>query len=158
MALSRSRDRRDRFVDHSALRTHQACVILMLSAAFILGSLPLVSFAATLLLIGVLMPDIAFFRMIYMLFLKPAGIVKPDVRRDNPEPYRFAQLIATALLVGALVLLGLDFVAYGWAVVWLVIMIAGLYMSVGVCVGSQLYYGLNRLGVPGFSRAPISGI
>ncbi|MBE2192975.1 MAG: DUF4395 family protein, partial [Anaerolinea sp.] len=44
----------------------------------------------------------------------------------------------------------------GWALSWLVVALASLNLFAGVCVGCLMYYQANRMGLPGFSRAPLS--
>lgn len=145
----------NRQVDHSALRTNQAFIIALLLAAFILNLWPLVAFVSAVMLIGTLWPGAGLFKRIYQHVLKPLGLVKPDVRVDNPEPHLFAQgLGGVFTLAGALALVaGLGLL--GWALVWLVIALAALNLFAGFCAGCFIYYQLHRLGVPGFNRAPI---
>lgn len=145
----------ERRVDHSALRTNQAFIIALLLAAFILNLWPLVAFVSAVMLVGTLWPGAGLFKRIYQHILRPLGLVRPDVRVDNPEPYLFAQgLGGVFTLAGALALIaGWD--VLGWALVWLVIALAALNLFAGFCAGCFIYYRLNRLGVPGFSRAPI---
>lgn len=147
----------DRKVDHSALRTNQAFIISLLILAFVLTAWPLVAFVSAVMLIGTLFPQAGLFKLVYFKVLKPAGIVKPDVKVDNPEPHLFAQLLGgiftllstLALIVGGSVI--------GWGLAWLVVALAALNLFAGICVGCIFYYQLNRLGVSGFSRAPIKG-
>ena len=146
----------DRRVDHSALRTNQTFIILLLVAAFVIDKWWLVAFVSAVMLIGTLFPKAGLFKLIYFKLLKPAGIARPDVKIDNPEPHQFAQalggvftLLSTlALLAGASTL--------GWALSWLVVALAALNLFAGICVGCIMYYQLSRLGVPGFTRTPIS--
>jgi amino acid transporter len=82
--------------------------------------------------------------------------MKPQVIQDNPEPHRFAMLVGglfdgaavMALLAGAPVL--------AWILVAIVVALANLNFWLDFCMGCWVYYQLNRLGVPGFSHAPIT--
>ncbi len=146
---------KDRRVDHSALRTNQAFIIGLLILAFVLDSWPVVIFVSAVMIVGTVLPSAGLFKTIYFTVLKPAGIARPDVKIDNPEPHLFAQglggvvtLAATLALVGGLKTLG-------WLLSWLVVGLASLNLFAGICIGCLVYYQLNRLGVPGFSRAPI---
>lgn len=144
-----------RKVDHSALRVNQAFIIGFLAAAFVADLWPLAAFVSAVMLVGTIWPEAGLFKRVYQHVLKPAGLVKPDMIADNPEPHRFAQglggvftLLATAaLLLGAPVI--------GWALTWLVIALAALNLFLGFCAGCFVYYQLNRLGVPGFTAAPL---
>ncbi len=145
----------DRRVDHSALRTNQAFIIGLLVLGFVLNSWLLVAFVSAVMLIGTLVPSAGLFKAVYFSFLKPAGIVKPDVKLDNPEPHLFAQgLGGVFTLLSTLALLaGLS--TLGWVLSWLVVALAALNLFAGICVGCLMYYQFNRFGVPGFSRTPV---
>jgi hypothetical protein len=95
------------------------------------------------------------FQWIYRSILKPAGLVKPDVIEDNPEPHRFAQGFGGTVLAAGVIALFLGQSLLGWALVWLVIALAALNLFLGFCAGCFVYYQLNRLGVPGFRYSPI---
>lgn len=144
-----------RRVDHSALRVNQSFIIGLLLLSFVLDLWPLAALVGAVMLIGTAWPPAALFQRVYRHVLQPAGWVKPDVVLDNPEPHRFAQGfggVVVALAVSALVS-GAPVV--GWALVWLVIGLAALNLLVGFCAGCFVYYQLNRLGLPGFSAAPV---
>ncbi len=145
----------DRKVDQSALKVNQAFIIGLLILAFVLDSVWLVAVVAAAMLLGTAVPSLALFKGIYQRGLKPAGIVKPDVIVDNPEPHRFAQGFGGVVLVGALVALVAGATTLGWGLVGLVIVLAALNLFLGFCAGCFVYYQLNRLGVPGFAQSPI---
>jgi len=144
-----------RRVDHSALRVNQALIIGFLLLAFVLNAWWLVAFVSAVMIIGTIFPQAGLFNSVYFYALKPAGVVKPDVKQDNPEPHLFAQglggvftLLSTlALLAGAATI--------GWALTWLVIALAALNLFAGICVGCMMYYQFGRMGVPGFTKSPI---
>ncbi|MEM7336853.1 MAG: DUF4395 domain-containing protein [Chloroflexota bacterium] len=144
-----------RKVDHSALRTNQAFIIGLLVLAFVLNYIWLVAFVAAVMLVGTAVPALGLFKLIYTYGLKSTGIVKPDVIEDNPEPHRFSQGFGGVVVSSALISLWLGAPVLGWALVWLVIVLAGLNLFLGFCAGCFLYYQLNKLGVPGFAVAPI---
>jgi len=138
-------------VDHTALKVNQATIIVVLLAGFVANLPWLVAVVALVMLAGTVIGRPGFF-FIYTGLLRPMGIVKPDVLADNPEPHRFAQgfggvvaaLSAIALFLGSGVL--------GWALTWIVAALAALNLFVGFCAGCAVYYWMNRLGVPGFSK------
>jgi energy-coupling factor transporter transmembrane protein EcfT len=146
---------KDRRVDHSALRTNQAFIITLLILAFVLNAWWLVAFVSAVMLVGTAFPSAGLFKAVYFNVLKPAGIARPDVKLDNPEPHLFAQgLGGVFTLLSTLALLaGLS--PLGWILSWIVVALAALNLFAGVCVGCLIYYQLNRLGIPGFTRAPI---
>ncbi len=144
----------ERQVDHSQIRTNQAFTIGLLALAFVVDLPALAGFVGIVLLISAVLPPLGLFSRVYRHVLRPAGLVRPDVIADNPEPHRFAQLVGgTFVTVGALLLAaGLS---GGWAPVGIVIVLASLNLFAGWCAGCTMYYWLNRLGVPGFGRSRI---
>ncbi len=144
-----------RKVDHSALKTNQVFIITLLVLAFVLNQWALVALVATVMITGTIWLKAGLFKLAYQHILKPAGIVKPDIITDNPEPHRFSQGLGGAFtLASTLALLG-GLTLAGWALAWLVVGLAALNLFLGFCCGCFVYYQLNRLGVPGFI-APIA--
>ncbi len=145
----------DRRVDHSALKVNQAFIIVLNTLAFLFNAPLLVAFVSAVMLVGTAWPRLALFQGFYRSVLKPAGLVKPNVILDNPEPHRFAQGFGgTVLALGFLALLA-GAQVLGWALTWLVIGLAALNLFLGFCAGCFVYYQLNRLGMPGFRFSPI---
>ncbi len=145
----------ERRVDHSALRTNQAFIIALLALAFLLNTPALVALVAAVMLIGTIWPGAGLFKRVYQHLLRPAGLVRPDVRPDNPEPHRFAQGLGGVFTALGALALALGASIPGWALTGLVIGLAALNLFAGWCAGCTLYYWLARLGVPGFDRQPV---
>lgn len=146
----------ERRVDHAALKVNQAFIVGLLLLAFVLDNWQVAAFVGVVMLLGTMAPAMSLFKLAYKYLLRPTGAVKPQIIEDNPEPHRFAQGLGgtfVALAVAAL-LLGQPLV--GWALVWLVIILAALNLFLGFCAGCFAYYQLNRLGLPGFNREPIT--
>lgn len=144
-------------VDHAALKANQLSIITLSLLAFVFDVPWLVAFVAVVLGVGVLLKRPGFLPA-YQGLLKPAGILKPDVLQDNPEPHLFSQGIGfTVLGLGALALLA-GAAGVGWGLVWLVIALAALNAFGGFCVGCAIYYWLVRLKVPGFVKRPPAGV
>jgi hypothetical protein len=137
-------------VDHSALKTNQASIILLLAAGFVLESALLVALVAAVMIVGTALPRAGLFKLLYEKVLKPVGLMKPDVREENPRPHIFAQGLGGTVLVLALVALFLGAPLVGWVLVWLVVALAALNLFVGFCLGCFVYYQLGKRGVPGF--------
>ncbi len=144
-----------RTVDHSALRTNQAFIITLLALGFVLDQPLLVGAVALVMLVGTAWPRAALFKRIYQHGLLPAGLVRPDVRPDHPEPHRFAQGVGGVVSLLGFVALLLGSPLVGWGLAWVVIALAALNLLAGWCAGCTLYYWLNRLGVPGFSHSRV---
>jgi molybdopterin converting factor small subunit len=143
-------------VDHAALRTNQAFIIALSLVAFIADIPWLAGAVGFAMLVGSLL-KVPAFGFVYYRWLKPRGLIRPQVVMDNPEPHRFAQSFgAVVQLIGFAFLLA-DSSNIGWALVWLVIFLAALNLFVGFCAGCAVYFWLHRLGLPGFGKAPPSG-
>jgi hypothetical protein len=144
-----------RQIDQNGLKTGQAATILLLIAAFVLNAWPLVAFVALAQLLGALDVPFAPYRLFYQHVVKASGRIKPRPERDNPEPHRFAMLVG-ALFNGAATLALLnDLSLLGWVLVGIVVALANLNFWVNFCLGCWVYYQLNRLGIPGFTKAPV---
>ncbi len=144
-----------RKVDHSALRVNQAFIIGLLVLAFVLDNLPLVLLVGVVMLVGTAVPQWGLFKAVYLFALKPLKLIRPDVIVDNPEPHRFAQGFGGVVVMAAAAAFLAQLATVGWALVWLVIILAALNLFLGFCAGCFLYYQLHRLGVPGFTARPI---
>ncbi len=145
----------DRKVDQTALKVNQVFIITLLVLAFVFNAIWLVAFVAAVMLLGTAVPALSLFKRIYQHLLKPAGIAKPDVVVDNPEPHRFAQGFGGVVVTIATVALLAGLTTVGWALVGLVVVLAALNLFLGFCAGCFMYYQLGKLGVPGFTHRPI---
>jgi hypothetical protein len=143
-------------LDHSALRTNQASIILLCILAFVLNGPWLAAVVMLVMAYGTLRRQPGF-RFIYTGLLRPRGWLKPDVLKDNPEPHVFAQGFGAVVLLGAVAALFTGASVLGWALVWLVVALAALNLFVGFCAGCAVYYWLGRLRLPGFTKSPPPG-
>lgn len=146
---------KERKVDHSALRVNQAFIIGLSLLAFIVDNAWLAAFVGLVMLLGTAVPSLSLFKRIYQHALRPAGLIKPDMIVDNPEPHRFAQGFGGTVVALAVVALASGFSLLGWGLVWLVIALAALNLFLGFCAGCFVYYQLGKLGLPGFRISPI---
>lgn len=146
-----------RKVDQSALRVNQGFIIGLLLTAFVVDAVWLVAFVSAVMLLGTAVPPLSLFKRIYQHLLKPAGLLKPDIIDDNPEPHRFAQGFGGVVVALAVLALVNGITGLGWLLTAVVVILAALNLFLGFCVGCFVYYQLNRLGVPGFSHAPLQG-
>ena len=142
-------------VDHTAIKTNQAVIILLNIIAFIINAPWLAGIVALVMIVGTFL-RIPGFKFVYRI-LKSVGIAHPDVIPDHPEPHRFAQGFGgVVMLLGTLSLFaGANIL--GWGLVWLVAALAALNLLGGFCVGCAVYYWLNRLRLPGFTQSPPEG-
>lgn len=142
-------------LDENALRTGQALTIILLILAFVLNAWPLVAFVALAQLLGGLASPFAPYKLIYQHIVKPSGLVKPHIVNDVPQPHRFALLIGAVFNTAATLALLAGAPVLAWVLVAVVVALANLNFWAGFCLGCWFYYQLNRLGVPGFTQAPI---
>lgn len=143
-------------VDHAALRVNQITIITLNLLAFVFD-LPWLAALVALMMIGGTILKAPGFSFIYRYALKPAGLVKPDVLLDNPEPHRFAQGLGGFFMISGSLALWAGFSVLGWGLVWMVAALAALNAFGGFCIGCAVYYWLNRLNVPGFHKSPPVG-
>ncbi len=136
-------------VDHFAIKTGQLLAIATLLAAFLFGRWEPIAVLAVVFLITGLVYPLGPFVLMYRLLLKPLGIVKPDLRRDNIQSHQFGQAVgaASAALAAFAVFSGYRYA--GWTLTWILIVLTAISFK-GWCIGCFLYYQLNRLGLRGF--------
>ena len=139
-------------VDHTAIKVNQAVIILLNIIAFIINAPWLAGIVALAMIIGTLM-KVPGFKFVYRI-LKSAKLIKPDVLLDNPEPHRFAQGFGGAVMLAGTISLFSGATVIGWSLVWLVAALAALNFFGGFCVGCAVYYWINRLRSPGFTKIP----
>jgi hypothetical protein len=141
-------------VGHTAIKVSQTITMLLLLIAFILDSWLLAAFVAGVNMVGAAIPALSFFSLIYHRLFKTGGLVKPHLVPDYPEPHRFAQGFSGVVTALSAFRVWVDVNTVGWALSWLVIVLANLNVFAGFCAGCFTYYQLNRLGMPGFKRSP----
>ncbi|MDX1993132.1 MAG: DUF4395 domain-containing protein [bacterium] len=145
-----------RRVDRTGLKTGQALTIILLLLAFVLDFWPLVAFVALAQFLGALDVPFAPYRLFYQSVVKPSGLAKPYIQQDNPEPHRFAMLVGALFNTAASIALIAGVPLVGWVLVGIVVVLANLNFWLNFCAGCWMYYQFNRLGVPGFTQAPIA--
>ncbi len=143
-------------VDHAALRSNQALIMGALLLAFVSNWGLVVALVAALMLVGTALRTQAF-RWAYVGVLRPLRLVRPEPIPDHAEPHRFAQGLGGLFLLAGTVALALASPIVGWALVWLVILLAAVNLSLGFCAGCFVYYWLARWDIPGFSHSPPAG-
>jgi hypothetical protein len=154
--MTMSQTPRARKVDQTGLKVGQAITIILLLLAFVLNSWLLVAVVALCQLLGALDLSLAPYRLIYKSVLVPTGLLKPRIENDNPEPHRFAMLVGAIFNGAATAFLLAGLPVIGWALVWIVIILANLNFWVNFCAGCWMYYQFNRFGVPGFTAAKLT--
>lgn len=134
-------------VDHSALRFNQACIITLLVLAFLFDQIWLVALVGAVMLIGTIWPGAGLFKLIYARWLKPAGLLRPDVREDDPAPHLFAQGLGSIVLILAVAALWAGATTVGWALAGIVVALAAVNLFLGFCMGCFIHYQFARRGI-----------
>ncbi|HNP73949.1 MAG TPA: DUF4395 domain-containing protein [Kouleothrix sp.] len=132
-------------VDHTALRTNQAFIIALLALAFLADQPWLVAFVCAVMALGTAIPQAALFQRVYRDILRPAGLLRPDLRAEDPAPHRFAQGMGAAVLLAASLALFAGATTLGWALAFVVIVLAAVNLFFGFCAGCFVYFQLARL-------------
>ncbi len=144
-------------VDHSALKTNQSFIIGLNIMAFVFDFAWLALVVTLVMALGTLLKTPGF-GFVYKNWLKPRGLVRPDVLHDNPEPHRFSQGFGAVVMAAGSAALLAGVGALGWGLIWLVVALAALNLFAGFCIGCAVYYWMHRLQVPGFVKAPPPGV
>jgi len=144
-----------RQIDQTGIKTGQALTIALLLLAFIISSPLLVAVVAICQLFGALDVPFAPYRLVYQGIVRRLNIARPNPQPDNPEPHRFAMLVGAIFDGSGALLIASGAALPGWALVWVVIALANLNVWLNFCLGCWMYYQFNRLGVPGFTAAPM---
>jgi hypothetical protein len=140
-----------RKVDQNELRVNATLVITVLVTAFVINRWELVAFQAGAMFLTALHLSLGPYVALYRYLLRPTGIIKPDLRVDNPEPHRFAAMFGTIVASTATYFLATGRGVAGWGLVWLLISLASANVA-GWCAGCFTYYMMNRLGFRGLFR------
>lgn len=134
-------------IDHMALKVNQGFIIGLLVLAFLLDWTWLVAFVAAVMLVGTIWPGAGLFKLVYQRALKPAGLLKPDVREDSPQQHLFAQGVGGLMLLVAGIAFWAGAAVVGWLFTAIVVVLAAVNLFFGFCAGCFMYYQLGRFGV-----------
>jgi hypothetical protein len=126
--------------DAHVLRFNQICIVVLLVLAASLNLPLLVGLVAAVMLLGTLEPRLALFKQVYALIVRPLLRLSSQLVEDDPRPHNFAQGLGGVFLFfsGLAFLLGLPLV--GWVIAGLVVALALLNLTTGICVGCFLYF------------------
>ena len=134
-------------VDHTAIKFNQVSIISLLVLAFLLDQGWLVAFVGLVMLVGTLYPPASLFKLIYSRVLKPAGLLKPNLVADEPQPHLFAQGVGALFLVVASIAFLAGLPILGWGLAAIVAVLAAVNLFLGFCLGCFMYYQLARRGI-----------
>ncbi len=134
-------------VDHNAIKFGQVSTTLFVVAAFLATASWVVGLLALILMASVAWPQWGVFRLIYARVARPSGWLRPNVLDDDPAPHRFAQGVGAGVLVLSVGALVLGAPVLGWALAWLVAILAMVNVLFDFCAGCFVYHHLHRFGL-----------
>ncbi len=137
-------------IDFSAIRFNQGSIVVLTLLGFVTDIAAFPAFVAAVLIAGSISRSLALFKLTYRFVARPLGLVRPDPVEDSPAPHDFAQLMGGVVLGAGSVLLFTGSTLLGWALAWVVVLLAAVNLFFGFCTGCFLYYQLGRIGVRGF--------
>ena len=134
-------------VDHTSLKVNQTCIIVGLAAGYAINSIWLVGFVFLVMAVGTAVPSWGLFKALYARVLRPAGLLRPSLRPDDPAAHLFAQGMGAGVLLIALLSFLVHATVLGWALVFVVIALALVNLLAGFCAGCFVYFQLGRRGL-----------
>lgn len=134
-------------VDQTALKFNQASIISLLLVAFIIDQSWLVAFVGLVMLVGTVWPAVSLFQQTYRRALQPTGLLRANIIPDNLNAHLFAQGIGALFLAASFIALLSGSALFGWALAWIVIVLAAINLFAGFCLGCFIYYQLGRAGL-----------
>lgn len=137
-------------IDLNALKFNQICISVGLLAGFVfnLSYLPII--IALIMLTGSMIHELSLFKQIYRNIIIPLKLTHPNIVEESSKPHIFAQTFGGVVLVIASIFLFTGEAIIGWAIAWMVIILALANLIFGFCAGCFIYFQLGKFGVPGF--------
>ena len=127
-----ARAHEERF-DITARRFHQAMLVALLVAGYVLGAgigRWLVLLVALVMLLGRYWDAFDIFRLLAWKVLEPAGILRPHLAPEDRAGRRAARVLGGLALLAAVALLSSFATLLGWLVVWLLVLMIALDAAV----------------------------
>lgn len=134
-------------LDRNALRFNQAAIITFLVLGFVFNQPWLVVFVAAVMVVGTIWPNAGLFKTVYQSAFRSRGWLKADIVEDTADAHLFAQGLGGLFLIASSLALFTGVTTLGWALAWVVIILAAVNLFFGFCVGCFMYYQLARFGV-----------
>jgi hypothetical protein len=131
-------------VDTNALRFNQISIVVLVLAGYIFDIRILPAIVAVILLLGAVSPRYSLFRWVYSHLIVPAGLLSPQIVEDDGAAHRFAQALGGVTLTAAVIALYFISNYAGWALAWVVVLLAGVNLAFGFCTGCFIYYQIRK--------------
>lgn len=132
-------------LDPNVLRFNQICIVGGIALAAISAQWWIVAAVGAVMIAGTWNSSLAVFKRLYSSLIRPALKIPANAIEDDPRAHNFAQGVGGAFLA----LSTLAFVAgapiLGWALAAIVVTLAMLNLTTGICVGCFMYFHLRLL-------------
>ncbi len=142
--------------DTNILRFNQISIVGLIAIAFALQFPPIVFLVAAVMLLGTLEPRLALLKQLYSSLIRPALKITPKLEQDDPRPHNFAQGLGGVFMLGSSILFLVGSSTAAWGVALMVLALALLNLTTGICVGCFLYFQWRMLPHR-FSRKSVEG-
>lgn len=137
-------------IDINALKFNQISISTSLLIGFVFNISYLPIIIALIMLTGSLIPELSLFKQIYRNVIIPLKLAQTNVVEGISKPHTFAQAFGGVVLVISSIFLFYGEANIGWAITWMVIILALANLIFGFCAGCFIYFQLEKFGVPGF--------
>jgi hypothetical protein len=142
-------------VDQHYIRFAMLANLILLSLAWILNSWIPLLLATLSQLLGATKFTYSPYAAMYNFVIVPFGVLNPYSITDDPVPHRFASLIGGIHTFLGISFLLLDYPVIGWFFIMMVFTFQNLNLWVNFCMMYSMYYLLYKIGIPGFTHAPL---
>ena len=134
-------------LDRSAIKFNQGSIVVLAAVAFLLNIPLIVVFTSLVMLIGTIFPKAGLFKLVYKYIAKPAGIIKPNIVKEDNSPHQFAQGLGGIFLAVSFIALTAKLVILGWILAFIVLVLAFINLTINFCAGCFIYFQLYKLGI-----------
>ena len=145
-------------VDQNQIKFNMTMTSILLIIGFLINSWIPVTIVIVCQISGAAGLSFAPYRLLFKHAAIPLGIVKPKKIPDHHTPHRFASLVGGIFNLIGLIFLLLGMVTAGWIFIAIVFVLSILNLFMNFCGGCFIYYNLNKFGVPGFTKSPVSAV
>lgn len=134
-----------RTLDPNVLRFNQICIVVGITLGAILGQWWIVAAVGLVMLVGTWNSSLAAFKRLYTSVVRPALKIPLNAIQDDPRAHNFAQGVGGVFLAVSTLAFVAGMPILGWALAAMVVALALLNLTTGVCVGCFLYFQLRLL-------------
>jgi hypothetical protein len=134
-----------RTLDPNVLRFNQICIVGGIALAAILAQWWIVAVIGVVMLAGAWNSSLAAFKRVYTSLVRPALKIPVNAVEDDPRAHNFAQGVGGVFLAFSTLAFVAGAPILGWTLAAIVVTLAMLNLTTGVCVGCFMYFHLRLL-------------